>query len=78
MGKIDEKKEYIGILKAYINVIVAFILAIGAGIAKLYISSDINLLFWIGIGFIIFFIVLFILVARKAHKEISILRDLKD
>ncbi len=78
MSKIDEKKEYIGLLKSYINVIVAFILAIGAGVSKMYISDDITMLFWIGIGFIFFFVILFGAVARKAHQEIKKLRDLKD
>lgn len=78
MSKIDEKKEYIGLLKSYINVTVAFILAIGAGISKMYISNDINILFWIGIGFILFFVILFGAIAKKAHHEIQKLRDLKD
>jgi len=78
MSKIDEKKEYIGLLKSYINVIVAFILAIGAGVSKMYISNDINILFWLGIGFILFFVFLFVMVSKKAHREIKLLRDLKD
>ena len=78
MSKIDEKKEYIGLLKSYINVIVAFILAIGAGISKMYISNDITILFWIGISFIVLFIILFVIVAKKALTEIKLLRNLKD
>ena len=78
MGKIDEKKEYIGILKSYLNVIVAFILAIGTGISKIYLSGDINILFWFGIGLIFISSILFILIAKKAHKEIKKLKDLKD
>ncbi|SFV51932.1 hypothetical protein MNB_SM-7-1181 [hydrothermal vent metagenome] len=78
MSKIDEKKEYIGILKSYLNVIAAFILAIGAGIAKLYINGEVNLLFWIGLFFILFFVLSFVIVAKKAHKEIRNLRNLKD
>lgn len=78
MSKIDEKKEYIGLLKSYINVIVAFILAIGAGVSKMYISGDINVLFWVGVGFILFFVILFVAVAKKTHREIKLLRDLKD
>lgn len=46
MSKIDEKKEYIGLLKSYMNIIVAFILAIGAGISKIYLSNDIGILFY--------------------------------
>ena len=78
MSKIDEKKEYIGILKSYLNIIVAFILAIGAGISKIYISNDINILFWLGICIIFLSAILFLLIAKKTHGEIKKLRDLKD
>ncbi len=78
MSKIDEKKEYIGLLKSYINVIVAFILAVGAGVSKMYLSDNISLLFWIGIIFISLFVVLFMIIARKTHLEIKSLKDLKD
>jgi len=78
MSKIDEKKEYIGLLKTYLGVIVAFILAIGAGVSRLYISANINILFWIGLCFLILSAILFILIARKAHVEVKSLRNLKD
>jgi membrane protein YdbS with pleckstrin-like domain len=78
MGKIDEKKEYIGLLKSYLGIIVAFILSVGAGISKLYISQNINLLFWLGVLLLFFFIGLFIIIARKAHNEVKNLKDLKD
>jgi membrane protein YdbS with pleckstrin-like domain len=78
MGKLDEKKEYIGILKSYLNIIIAFILAIGAGISKMYLNNNTSLLFWIGVLFIVCLMVIFIFIAKKAHKEIIVLRDLKD
>jgi len=78
MSKVDEKKEFIGLLKNYMSITVAFILAIGAGISKLYLNGDINLLFWIGVLFIVGFVSIFALIARKTHKEVEKLRDLKD
>ncbi len=78
MSKIDEKKEYIGLLKTYLGIIVAFILAVGAGISKLYIASHINILFWIGLSLIFLSSFLFILIAKKAHKEVESLRDIKE
>ncbi len=78
MSKIDEKKEYIGLLKTYLGIIVAFILAVGAGISKLYISTHINILFWIGLCLIFLSSFLFVLIARKAHKEIENLRDIRE
>jgi len=78
MSKLDEKKEYIGLLKSYLNVIVAFILAIGAGISKMYINHNVSMLFWIGIGFILFFVILFGIIAKKTHYEIKSLRNMKE
>ncbi|MDF1876769.1 hypothetical protein JHD47_02945 [Sulfurimonas sp. SAG-AH-194-L11] len=78
MSKIDEKKEYIGLLKTYLAIIVAFILAVGAGVSKLYISENINILFWIGLCLLFLSSSLFILIAKKAHNEVESLRDIKE
>jgi len=78
VSKLDEKKEFIGLLKSYLNVIVAFILALGAGVSKLYLSHEINLLFWIGVFFIVGAVIAFVLVAKRTHIEIKKLRDIKD
>ena len=58
------------------NIIVALILAMGAGISKLYLIGNINLLFWIGIIFAIVFIVLFTIIAKNIHINIKKLKDL--
>ena len=78
MSKIDEKKEYIGILKTYLGVLVAFILATGTGVSKIYLHGDIGILFWLGIAFVLLSSILFFLIAKKAHKEIRLLRDIRD
>ena len=78
MSKVDEKKEYIGLLKTYLGIIVAFILAVGAGISKLYIANHINILFWIGLCLIFLSSFLFVMVAKKAHKEVESLREMKE
>ena len=76
MAKIDEVKEHIGVLKSYLNIVIALILAIGAGISKLYTSDDINSLFWIGIIFIVLLIVIFLVIAKNIHLNIKKLKDL--
>ena len=78
MSKVDEKKEYIGILKSYLGVLVAMIMAVGAGVSKLYLAKTINILFWLGLSLIFVCVLLFLFIARKTHKEIEKLRDLKD
>jgi len=78
MGKIDEKREYIGILKTYLGILIAVILAVGAGVSKIYIAGHVNILFWLGLGLIFLSAILFLLIAKKAHNEIKKLRDIKD
>jgi len=76
MAKLDEIKEHIGALKGYMNIIIALMLAIGAGISKLYLVGNINLLFWIGIFIIIVLIIIFTLLAKNIHMNIKKLKDL--
>ena len=76
MGKIDEIKEHIGALITYLSIIIAVVLACGAGIAKLYDDGKIGLLFWLGIGVIIIAILAFILVSKSMHVNIKKLKDL--
>ena len=76
MAKIDEIKEHIGALRGYLNIVIAIILALGAGISKLYVSMQINILFWIGIILILLLLTVFIIIARVIHNNIKKLKDL--
>ena len=58
------------------NIIVALILTFGAGVSKLYLSSNIGIMFWIGIFSIILFIIIFVLVSKNIHKNIDKLEEL--
>ena len=50
------------------NIIIAIILAIGAGISRLYITGHINILFWIGSVIIVFLLIIFAIIAKTLHK----------
>lgn len=76
MGKIDEAKEHIGALKTYLTIIIAIILAMGAGVAKLYDENNIGLLFWLGIIIMLISIITFGLISRSMHDSIKKLKDL--
>jgi len=76
MAKIDEVKEFINTLRTYLSIITAIILAIGAGVSKLYLSMEINLLFWIGIIFIVLLIIIFSIISRTIHVNVKKLKDL--
>jgi len=76
MAKVDEIKEHIGALKSYLNIIVAVLLAVGAGIAKLYIDNNIGLLFWLGSLLVIIVLIVFIAISKSMHRHIKKLKDL--
>ncbi len=76
MAKIDEIKEHIGALKSYLNIVVAIILALGAGVSKLYLSRNEGVLFWTAIVLIILLFVLFIVISKSIHNNIKKLKDL--
>ena len=76
MAKLDEIKEHIGALKSYLNIIVAVILTLGAGISKLYLSNNIEILFWSGIILIVILFILFVLLSKSIHNNIKKLKDL--
>ena len=76
MAKLDEIKEFITILRTYLGILTAIILAVGAGVSKLYLSKNIGLLFWIGVIFILLFVFIFALISRTIHNSIKKLKDL--
>jgi len=77
MAKIDEVKEHIGALKSYLNILVAVILVIGAGVSKLYLEHSIGLIFWLGVIIILIAISAFIVISKSMHQNIKKLKDLK-
>jgi len=76
MSKLDEQKEYIGILKVYLGFILAIIISVGTGISKLYLAKNTGILFLTGCIVIVVAILIFILIAKLIHKHIKKLKDL--
>ena len=75
MAKIDEIKEEIGAIKTYLGFIVAFIITIGAGTAKVYLEGSSNLLGTLGIVGIVFFAFVFTFLSKAMHKKIKSLNE---
>ncbi|MDF1874787.1 hypothetical protein JHD48_03435 [Sulfurimonas sp. SAG-AH-194-I05] len=75
MAKIDEIKEEIGAIKTYLGFIIAFIITIGAGSAKIYLDNSSDLLLSLGIIGILFLALVFSLLAKVMHKKIKSLKD---
>jgi len=76
MARIDEIKEEIGAIKTYLGFIIAFIIAIGAGTAKVYLDNSSDLLLLLGITGILFLALVFSLLAKVMHKKIKSLKDI--
>ena len=76
MAKIDEIKEEIGAIKTYLGFIVAFLITIGAGVAKLYIDDSAVYLQILGAVGLFLFSVIFAFLAKIMHKKIRALRDI--
>ena len=78
MAKIDEIKEEIGAIKTYLGFIVAFLIAIGAGVAKLYLDGAGVYLQILGASGLILFSIIFAFLAKVMHKKIQSLRDIDE
>ncbi len=78
MAKIDELKEKINWLKELFKVLVMILVAIIAGISKLYLDNNYhNILFYLGI-FVSFSILVWLLIlSKKINEDIKKLGDLE-
>ena len=76
MAKIDEIKEEIGAIKTYLGFIVAFIITIGAGVAKVFLDNSSELLLVLGVISILVFATIFAFLARVMHNKIKSLKEI--
>lgn len=76
MAKIDEIKAHIDWMKDLFKILVAILVADIAGVSKLYIENNIDVLFYVGVIFIIVLSLWLSLIARKIEKHIKELGEL--
>ncbi|WP_019895539.1 hypothetical protein [Hydrogenovibrio halophilus] len=76
MAKIDEIKEKIGAIKTYLGFVVAFLITIGAGVAKLYLNDSAVYLQALGAIGLVLFSIIFAFLAKTMHKKIQSLRNI--
>ena len=76
ISKVDEKKEYITTLRVYLGFILAVILSVGAGLTKLYIAKNTEVLFYLGVFVIFLSMLAFVKINKTLHVEIKKLKDL--
>lgn len=76
MAKLDEIKAHIDWLKELFKILVAILVADIAGISKLYVDENINLLFYCGIVLVIVLSISASITSKKIEKHIKELGDL--
>lgn len=76
MPKIDKVKSEIDWLKDLFKILVMVLVALVAGISKLYIDETINILFYIGILLGIGFTIWLMMLAKKIKHHIKELGEL--
>ena len=78
MAKIDEIKERINWLRELFKILVMILIAVIAGISKLYLDGKFdNILFYLGVFLSIAIIIWLMLLFSKINKDIKKLRDLE-
>jgi len=76
MAKLDEIKAHIDWLKELFKILVTILVADIAGISKLYLDGDINLLFYSGVVLVIVLSISASITSKKIEKHIKELGDL--
>jgi hypothetical protein len=76
MAKLDEIKAHIDWLKELFKILVTILVADIAGISKLYLDRDINLLFYSGVVLVIVLSISASITSKKIEKHIKELGDL--
>lgn len=76
MSQLDKAKEYIGVIKVYMGFLLASMIATVTGTVKLYLSEDINPMFWIGVVGIILLSTAFLFLMIHLHKKVNELENL--
>jgi len=76
MSKLDKAKEYIGMLKVYMGILIALMISDVSGTAKLFNAEKNDVTFWFGVISIIVLSILFMALAKHTHKKINELEEL--
>jgi len=77
MADLDRAKDFINNIRLYMTIIVAVILSVGSGIARMYNADNFNYLFYASNILILIFILIFVFLARLLHKKTDKLKDIK-
>jgi hypothetical protein len=76
MSKLDKAKEYIGLLKVYMGIVTALIMADVSATVNLFNSDILDISFWLGVVSIIMLAIVFIKLVKHAHHKVDELEEL--
>ena len=77
MADLDRAKDFINNIRLYMTIVVAIVLSIGSGVAKLYNADNFNYLFYAANILILILLLIFVFLARLLHKKTNELKDIK-
>ena len=77
MGKIDKAKEFINMLKVYLGILTALIIADISGTARLFNAGNTHATFWLGIVSAVALSFIFVKLAKFIHKKIDELEEME-
>ena len=77
MADLDRAKDFINNIRLYMTIIVAVILSIGSGVAKMYNVDNFNYLFYAANVLELVLLILFVFLSKLLHKKTNELKDIK-
>ena len=77
MADLDRAKDFINNIRLYMTIVVAIVLSIGSGVAKLYNADNFNYLFYAANILILILLLIFVFLAKLLHKKTNELKDIK-
>ena len=77
MAELDRAKDFINNIRLYMTIIVAMVLSVGSGIAKMYNAHNFNFLFYAANSLVLILLLVFVYLTRLLHKKTDALKDIE-
>ncbi|NKC11774.1 MAG: hypothetical protein GKR94_06080 [Gammaproteobacteria bacterium] len=71
MSKSEELKERISYLKGFLTVLLGVVVLLSGGLVNLYLSGNIKEIFWLGVGVIVFILLVCFKVMAKIEEHLK-------
>ena len=69
MPKTEELKERINYLKGFLTILLGVVVLLSGGLVNLYLSDVINEVFWLGVGIVVFILLVCFKVMSKIEEH---------